>query len=120
MDPYGLGAVLQVALDLHEINSRGTGRTTKMINALNPGDLVVIASARERRHILDLLRERGVLGSVQFVTLEDDLNYTQDTVDRWLHSYPRTDGRVHVTHEAAYLIARAHLSGLTEYLDSLA
>jgi len=121
MDPYGIASVLHVALELHEIQSRGTGRTTKLMREVKPGDLVVVSSVNETRHLRLLMRERGwAEKDTHFAILDDDVEKAQDDVDRWLRRRLNSEARVHVTHEAAYLIAKAHLGRLTQYLEELA
>lgn len=60
MDHFGIGAAIKGAAEIYFRSARRTGRTTRFIDTLKNGDRVLTASKDERRHLQDLLRERGL------------------------------------------------------------
>jgi hypothetical protein len=60
MDHFGIGTALQGMLQTYENTARRTGRTTSLIESLRDGDRVVVENQAVKRHIVDLLQERGL------------------------------------------------------------
>lgn len=61
-DPYGFGAAADMALSLFEDASRATGRTTRLIQAAQHGDIIVVPALPMVRHVERMLREAGKEG----------------------------------------------------------
>ncbi len=58
-DEYGFQATAVSALQLFEIASRGCGRTSRMIERVADGDLIIVATGEEQRRVRKLLTEAG-------------------------------------------------------------
>lgn len=61
-DPYGYLTVLRSALTAHEQASRQTGRTTRLIECVRDGDLIVTVDEHRAGLLQGLLRDAGKLG----------------------------------------------------------
>lgn len=59
-DPYGIGPALRTAMQLLEKHSRGTGRTSRMLAMVKPGDQIVVPSVPLARWMESKLAERGL------------------------------------------------------------
>lgn len=59
MDIYGIGAGIEAAVKISFLSCRQTGRTTRMIEALRPGDRVICHGSGEQRHTRAMLNRVG-------------------------------------------------------------
>lgn len=57
MNDHGLSATMKSALEIFCQASRGTGRSTALLERVKPGDAIVTATAQEARHLRDQLRQ---------------------------------------------------------------
>lgn len=94
MDEYGIGSAASMGLHLYEASSRGTGRTTRMVERLRDDDQVVCRSAKEAERIRRLLKDAGKSTKVVSVQHASDLyDRTQRAKGRtyfdhdWVHQY---------------------------------
>lgn len=60
MDFFGIGNAIYGAALIYFRASRGTGRTTALIDGAKDGDRIVFATEQEARRIRYLLKDRGV------------------------------------------------------------
>lgn len=95
MDHFGIGTALQAMLQTYESTARRTGRTTSLIESLRDGDRVVVESAAAKRHIVGLLRERGLQVDVIVV---DPVKFSE------LFNHAPSQGRTLFEH--TWLVAR--------------
>jgi hypothetical protein len=61
-DEYGFSAAMAAGLHLFDLAGRRSGRTTRMIERAQDGDLIVCATECERRRLQRLLRDAGKPG----------------------------------------------------------
>lgn len=59
MEDFGVGGAAKMALHLFEHASRGSGRTTRLVDRVQPGDRIIVATAPERIRLERLLRDAG-------------------------------------------------------------
>lgn len=117
IDQYGIGPALQAAMQMYFHHSRHTGRTTRMLDAVQEGDTVVCANESAMKAARNLFYARGVR-DVKFVAVEKAT--LRGTMDVLRGNY---SGRFHFDHtfvERFYAAAleRAHgdFAQLTEML----
>lgn len=60
MDFFGIGNAIKGCIEIYRSVSHHTGRTTRMIYSLRPGDMVVFTNNREADRVARLCEERGV------------------------------------------------------------
>ncbi len=84
-DRYGMA--LRVALEAVEIGARRSGRTTRMLDQVRDGDVVVCATAREVDRLTRLLAERRIKARVTMAAGHYDV------------PRPRAPGRIHFDHD---------------------
>lgn len=60
MDHFGIGAGINAALEIYFAASRGTGRTTSLVDSVKSGDRVVFVSGNQARDFERLCKERGI------------------------------------------------------------
>lgn len=60
MDHFGIGSAIAGAVAIYLRASRGTGRTTSLIESVKDGDRVVFLSALEADRFKRMCKERGV------------------------------------------------------------
>lgn len=60
MDFFGIGSALRAALQIYFTASRATGRTTALLRAVRPGDLIIFASESEAKRVRGLLKQQGI------------------------------------------------------------
>lgn len=58
MDHFGIGAAMRAMLVNYSQSARRTGRTTSLLDDVEPGDRVVFANSKHAREFQQLLRER--------------------------------------------------------------
>ncbi|WP_342361377.1 hypothetical protein [Terrarubrum flagellatum] len=56
-DEYGFAAATKTGLRLYGMSSRRTGRTSRMIERVRKGDVIICADSREKERVQRLLRE---------------------------------------------------------------
>lgn len=59
-DPFGFLPALEMALHAFDAGARGTGRTTRILAVVKPGDQVVVPSNAISRHYEANLRHAGI------------------------------------------------------------
>lgn len=64
MDHFGIGQAMKGMARCYFQTSRGTGRTTSLLESLKDGDRVCCASSKEADRITRLLRQRNVEAQV--------------------------------------------------------
>lgn len=67
MDQYGIANGVRTVVRVYEQMSRGTGRTSRMIEALKSGDRVVFADEREARRVKHICQDCGL--DIECVTM---------------------------------------------------
>ena len=70
MDFFGIGQAIESAATIVFHTSRGTGRTTRLIESLKPGDKVVFNTVEEARHFKRLCKERDIEIETQVVPVK--------------------------------------------------
>jgi len=70
MDFFGIGAAMKSMAAVYIRSSRGTGRTTTMLNSLQNGDIVVFADTRETERVRKLIRRMHL--DVKCITVSPD------------------------------------------------
>ena len=88
-DEYGLFSAVKAGLHTFSMMARRTGRTTRMIERIKDGDILICSTSDERRDIERGLREAGK-DKVKIVV--------QDPTKRFDNPALRTNGEVHFDH----------------------
>lgn len=70
MDP--VGAVLNTALEVYVQSARRSGRTTRMIEGLSDGDIVIFQDNREKERVSRLIRETRPKLNVKLIAIPAD------------------------------------------------
>lgn len=60
MDHFGIGSSITGAVLIYLRSSRGTGRTTSLVESVKDGDRIVFSVASEAKRVQRLCEERGV------------------------------------------------------------
>lgn len=60
MDHFGIGSAIAGAVAIYLRSSRGTGRTTSLVESVKDGDRIVFSVASEAKRVQRLCEERGV------------------------------------------------------------
>lgn len=60
MDHFGIGSAIAGAISIYLRASRGTGRTTSLIESVKDGDRIVFLASREAERVKRLCKERDV------------------------------------------------------------
>jgi hypothetical protein len=102
-DVFGVGAAVRSFLRTYENANRKTGRTTRTVEQVQPGDVVICGGNKTRILYACELKQRGleVTGALDQHTSKNVLLL----VDRkgsgrdMLMAHPRTRGFVHMTHD---------------------
>lgn len=113
-DDLGLCAILRNALDQHTRTMRGTGRTTRQIYALQPGDVFVTTRQDERdlRRKVESAFGAGVVTVVGTGTTDHDLHRIFDAM--------RGDvGRIVLEHHFAEKLAEQHIAALFRDVEGM-
>lgn len=92
MDIYGIGSGIESGAMIFFQSCRQTGRTTRMIEALKPGDRVVVHEAALKRHMEKELARAGKAG-IEVVAVPVNESHSL-VVGR-----PRAEGRTYFTHD---------------------
>jgi|GEM_PF-2160996 len=104
MDHFGIGVAVCGMLETYFRASRGTGRTTSLVDSVKSGDRVVFVDRKQANHAARLFRDRGV-DKVDCVVVNP-----ADPSDLFRFDMPRADGRLifdHVWIEQFYRMAIA-------------
>lgn len=60
MDHFGIGAGLTGAMDIYFHASRGTGRTTSLVDSVKEGDRVIFVSEKQAKEFERKCKDRGL------------------------------------------------------------
>lgn len=102
-DMHGIGPGMAAVIRLYIMTARGTGRTTEMLSAVNPGDRIVFSSTGEKRRVSQLLKDSGTEG-VDLIVLPVHRLHE-------LSSMPIVEGRTFLDHT---LIEEFYLSAMRD------
>lgn len=58
MDEFGFSSAARLAIELHDMGSRGSGRSMRLIERATKGDLIVTVNEREAARLSRLLKQR--------------------------------------------------------------
>lgn len=58
-DFFGIGATMKALVSIYTASARASGRTTRLVQALRPGDRVICQNKEQMRHLERRLREAG-------------------------------------------------------------
>jgi hypothetical protein len=86
-DLFGYGAATITALELFEMTSRRTGRTTATIARLKAGDVLIVPDERERKRIEAEIRRQKIEG-VTVTSIETDLGTLPESLTRLRAAHP--------------------------------
>jgi hypothetical protein len=122
-DVFGVGAAVRAFMRTYENANRKTGRTTRTVAQVRPGDVVICGGNKTRILYARELKMRGldVTGSInlhnrQNVLLLVDRNGTDRDM---LRAHPRTDGVVHFTHDYIEQVYEDAVSLASSRLDRI-
>jgi len=115
-DLYGFASHALYGIDRQNSICRQTGRTTRMVKALRPNDLVITLTAQHRRHIEDMAKSLDVdLSDVMIVITE---RAHIDALGKALRG--RVGRRVVYDHEWTLAYTKAQLVGSSNVLKAMA
>ncbi|HZG29915.1 MAG TPA: hypothetical protein VE079_15785 [Ensifer sp.] len=60
---------LIATMEVYQMMSRHTGRTTAMLNAVKSGDCIIVSTPREREHFRHILAERRPVPDVEILVI---------------------------------------------------
>jgi len=102
-DIFGVGAAVRSFMRTLENTNRKTGRTTRTVEQVQPGDVVVCGGNKTRMIYAYELKRRGleVVGSPNHHSYRNVLLIVDrpDPDRDLLRAYPQTDGTIHFTHD---------------------
>lgn len=79
-DEFGFGASALAAFESYCVMQRGTGRTSRLLDSLQPGDILVVMKAVECDRYSKLIKERG-LKDVKVISI-GDIKLLEDHLSR--------------------------------------
>jgi hypothetical protein len=112
-DPCGFEAALETALNSFDAGSRRSGRTTRMLDAAQDGDLIVVVTMEHAVRLQRELREAGKTG-VRVVAVD-----TKDPHSNTVLMGLRTPGSVHLDHVWVMEFFRSRIRSVGLEMDDL-
>lgn len=110
MDEYGIGSAAAMGLQLYELASRASGRTSRMLDAARDDDLIICRTTKETDRIRRLLKEKGKATRVTTIQHRDELSRIG----------PRAKGRALFDHDWVHHFFVEAVKGAEEDLRRLA
>lgn len=84
MDHFGIGAGLTGAIDIYFRASRGTGRTTSLVDSVKEGDRVIFVSEKQAKEFERKCKERDLKVETMVCGVDD--------IDRLIYLRPHVQG----------------------------
>lgn len=118
-DTHRLSEAIHMAMRMHELGARQSGRTSRMVERVRDGEMVVCLNAASARRMTELLRQQGK-HRVRVVTSAPQQNEFVSTTAGY-------SGRLHLDHSfvwewfsRALIDARNELDGIAKSRDTRA
>lgn len=110
MDHYGIGNAMLAMDRIYANASRGTGRTTSLVESVKDGDRVVFTNEREARRVERLCKERGV--TIKLMVLDPKRI-------ELIFSRPPIDGRTILDHSMVEALYTSSIEQCAQFIDTI-
>lgn len=116
-DDYGIGSTAVVALRLYDMQSRRSGRTTRMLERVKSGDTIVVSSPEQIRAIERVMREAEI-ENVRIIAINP-----RDSLDAIEHRLRNVtagrSGRVLLDHTVVLNFYMDAIGNVEQFIDAL-